>query len=208
MQPAGLGASPWCVLEGRQSAVPVLSSLSMRLCGRLACLRTGWLDWHDLRWMGEGGRLAGELLRRQAELRPGEPANIQFTSGALRGWSCAVADLFPIDMRWAELSRSQRSLPVSSSLDWRCDAGCGGCGGCPAVQAGPHRRNRINFVALAPPGAHCAGTTGFPKAATLSHRNIVNNALFVGQGCKYIEVDRWGGQEADRSSAGRAQPGC
>jgi fatty-acyl-CoA synthase len=74
----------------------------------------GWLDWHDLRWMGEGGRLAGELLRRQAGLRPGEPANIQFTSG----------------------------------------------------------------------------TTGFPKAATLSHRNILNNGLFVGQGCKYTEADR------------------
>ncbi|KAI7846029.1 hypothetical protein COHA_000566 [Chlorella ohadii] len=74
----------------------------------------GWLDWHDLRWMGEGGRLAGELLQRQAWLRPGEPANIQFTSG----------------------------------------------------------------------------TTGFPKAATLSHRNIVNNALHVGQGCKYTEADR------------------
>ena len=39
------------------------------------------MDWHDLRWMGEGRRLAGELLLRQAQLRPGEPANIQFTSG-------------------------------------------------------------------------------------------------------------------------------
>lgn len=44
-------------------------------------IHTGWLDWHDLRWMGEGSRLAGELRRRQADLRPGEPANIQFTSG-------------------------------------------------------------------------------------------------------------------------------
>ncbi len=51
-----------------------------------ACLGAGWLDWHDLRWMGEGGRLAGELLRRQAWLRPGEPANIQFTSGERGCW--------------------------------------------------------------------------------------------------------------------------
>ncbi len=35
-----------------------------------------------------------------------------------------------------------------------------------------------------------SGTTGFPKGATLSHRNILNNAHFVGELCGYSEVDR------------------
>src|SRR5439155_16296623 len=35
-----------------------------------------------------------------------------------------------------------------------------------------------------------SGTTGFPKGATLSHHNIVNNAFFVGEGCGYTHEDR------------------
>ncbi|HZQ86057.1 MAG TPA: AMP-binding protein [Acidimicrobiales bacterium] len=37
---------------------------------------------------------------------------------------------------------------------------------------------------------YTSGTTGFPKGATLSHKNILNNGYFTAEGCGYTENDR------------------
>ena len=37
---------------------------------------------------------------------------------------------------------------------------------------------------------YTSGTTGFPKGATLSHLNILNNGFFVGEACGYTPADR------------------
>ena len=37
---------------------------------------------------------------------------------------------------------------------------------------------------------YTSGTTGFPKGATLTHHNILNNGFFIGEACRYTPEDK------------------
>ncbi len=88
--------------------------------------------------------------------------------GEVRGRCPALREAFVFEDGWDALLRDASKTPVDE-LHMR--------------ESSLQFDNPINIQ-------YTSGTTGFPKGATLTHHNILNNAFFIGETLKYTERDR------------------
>jgi fatty-acyl-CoA synthase len=87
---------------------------------------------------------------------------------SVRGQCPALRDVLVIDSDWDEFLRGGRAVSEEALAE---------------VELRLQFDDPINIQ-------YTSGTTGFPKGATLTHHNILNNAYFTGERLRYTERDR------------------
>ncbi len=110
--------------------------------------------------------MLAEICPELATTEPGQPASPHYPK--LR-WVVALEPVAPAGgITWSDLRRRAESVPAARLEE---------------LSQSFHADQPINIQ-------YTSGTTGFPKAAMLSHRNLLLNAFYVGQCQRFTDADR------------------